>query len=733
MSQKLYLNLIKIGVYASLFVVFFVFKGLLFPYITSKQFVFNIIIEILAVLCLGLVIKYPEMRPKKSYVTWGLVAFIGALLASCFVTVDLNLSFWGDVERMLGIYPILHFFALYLVLITAFREELDWKILFNLSVAIAVIEAIMAANSPGLKYGTIGNTAYVSGYLIFNIYFALLLMFKTKNWLLRSLYIAAIVAMLPSFYLAFTYGAIFGLAGSVVLVLALYGILNKDKRLRYATIGSLLVLVLAVSMIFAFKTSAFVQNNAILARVSGISFQKATFKTRLVSWKAAWQDFQSHPVLGVGHGNYAHIFDKYFDPVFYDFTRSETYFDRAHNNLVDIASTTGLVGLITYLSIFVAVGYYLIKGYRENKLDIHEFVLLTGLFAAYFVQNLAVFDSLVTYVGLMMTLAFVYWLVNRKEEKYGFDRAFDNQEIGVLSIAGIAMLVIMYQFTIRPWQMLNLVIDAQRQLGTGQGAEQVYDLYQQAFALETVLDRDGIVTMNRAFANPNVLRSIKDEKLASDIIYYNILMAKKVVDYNPGDSLNQMTYAQVLDAAADYYRSTPDKYAYFSDQALQAIDASIAASPRRIPIYYQKTQILLNRGEKDKAFETMNYAAGLNPKYWDSYCLLGRLHLYYKENDKAYENLDKCVSMGGVDLLPSTSLLRDLLTRYQKSKDTVKVLAIYKQLTVMEPNNINNWIELAKSYRDAKDFDKAKAAALKVSEIDKTKEAYVQDFIEKLK
>lgn len=72
----------------------------------------------------------------------------------------------------------------------------------------------------------------------------------------------------------------------------------------------------------------------------------------MISWRGAVKDFHNHPVIGVGFGNYAIIFDKMFDSKFYNYATGDTYFDRAHNNLIDIASTTGLVGLITYLSIF---------------------------------------------------------------------------------------------------------------------------------------------------------------------------------------------------------------------------------------------------------------------------------------------------------------------------------------------------------------------------------------------
>ena len=92
----------------------------------------------------------------------------------------------------------------------------------------------------------------------------------------------------------------------------------------------------------------------------------------------------------MGFGNYADVFDRYFDARFYNYSRGETYFDRAHNNLIDITSTTGVVGLVAYLSIFVAVAIYLLR-LIKNKPGDFEPLILIGLFTAYFIQNLAVF------------------------------------------------------------------------------------------------------------------------------------------------------------------------------------------------------------------------------------------------------------------------------------------------------------------------------------------------------
>ena len=114
MSAKTYLRILQGGIIASLLVVFFVFADLLFPYITSKQFSFNILMEFLLVVWLVFILRYPQYRPKKSYITWGLTAYFAAILISCAVSVNLTLSFWGNAERMLGFFPLIHFLIFHL-------------------------------------------------------------------------------------------------------------------------------------------------------------------------------------------------------------------------------------------------------------------------------------------------------------------------------------------------------------------------------------------------------------------------------------------------------------------------------------------------------------------------------------------------------------------------------------------------------------------------------------------
>lgn len=758
MSQKTYLYILKFGLYLSLISVFLVFKSFLFPFITSKQIFFNILIEVLLIFWIAFIVKYPEYRPKKTYITYGLAAFMGALLLSCFFGVDFNLSFWGDVERMLGVFHILHFFAFYLILITVMRSWQDWRIFFSISVIFATFVSIYGLSGDTKAYSTIGNTAYVSAYIIFNLYFSLLLFFRDRHEAWKWIYLVPIPFLLLEFENANTTGAYVGLSASVLLVLFLYGILSKNKKIRLATFLLLIVGVSAVAFSLTNRDSRYVQGTPVMHSISSINLDKPTFKTRLISWKAAAEDFMNHPILGTGHGNYAITFDKHFDPRFYNYTRQETYFDRAHNNLIDIASTSGALGILAYLSIFVAVAYYLLKGFTtyhreyiasENQgpiqrffyrlfhregtpyIGMHEFILLVGLISAYFIQNLAVFDALVTYISLMMVLAYIYWLSQPEMTERPKDRKLENPEIYAIALAGVILLTVMYQYNVKPIKMLTGTIAGQQAYAQG-NIEKTFEEYREALSHDTVLDRDSRTSLIRLFiSNPNQLQKLPASE-RRDALEYLVKLGEKNAEYNPNDSLHQMMFAQLLNVAARYSQDDPEKFQFYSNRALDHINQSIEASPERIPIYFQKAQIYLTRGEQEKAVETLKESAGLNEEYYDSFCHLGRTLMFLDKQEEAYEYMGKCIDLGGIELLSPADMVKGLVNHYVESQEWDRVLRLYKRLTELEKNDAKHWVNIAKLYAQQGEIEKAIEAAQEAVEVDPGISTYANEFIQSL-
>lgn len=782
MSEKFYLNVLKGGIYSSLLVVFFVFKDLLFPFITSKQIPFNILLEILFVFWLVFIVKFPNYRPKKSYISFGLISFFAITTISCFTGVDLNLSFWGDVERMLGVFHLLHFLVFYFIVITVMKTWKDWKVFFIISLIFSVLVSFYGFGH--IAYSTIGNTAYVGGYIIFNIYFALILFFKEKSdW--KWAYLLTIPILLLQFNKANITGAYVGLGFSVIVLFFLYAILSKNKKIRNYTWGLFAFLVVLTFFLLANKDSEFFKNHKSLRFVSEINLQKNTFQTRLISWRAGIRDLKEHPLLGTGHGNYAIIFDKYFEANFYDYTRTETYFDRAHNNLIDIASTTGLLGFFTYLSIFAALGYYMISGYRAGKMDINEFVLVSSLVVAYFVQNLAVFDSLVTYMGIMMTFGFVYWMINRQEsdikdsEINGLDYAvigvlflaatlffqdktdlfkvgkadflwfasallvayvvfefmkekrrvkITGAEINTFAFVAIVVGVILYQYNILPLKMLRGTIAGQAAWAQGM-TEETYDIYRDTLELDTVLDRDSRTSFIRLIASAGGRLDKLGAAKKEEIINYTVDLARKNVAYNPGDSMNQMVLAQVLDLAARNSMNNEEKFSFYVEEAIQAIDKSIEASPKRVPIYYQKAQIYsVTLNQPDKAIEVLKYALSLNEKYYDSHCYMGRTMLYFKQ-DEGYEYIGSCIDLGGAKLLAPADLVSDFIDYFGQKGESGRVFDLRVRLSELDPKDIDNWIILIKEYKEKGERDKLIKAVDAAVKADPSIKSYAEEFL----
>jgi len=754
MSLKIYLNILKTGIYLSFISVFLVFTNLLFPYITSKQIAFNILVEVLMIFWLALVVKYPEVRPKKSFITYGLAAFFAALLGSSIFGVDFNLSFWGDIERMLGWFHIFHFFLYYLIIITVFRNLKDWRNLFIVSIVAAGIVSLYSLFK--IPYSTIGNTAYVSGYVIFNIYFALILFFrrrdeekiKRQDWLISALYLAVAFIMLLVMKQTNTRGAYVGLGVSFLLFFILQVLYSQSKRIKIYSFSAMALGIILISLIFIFPQSKLVTGTPVLNTITQISAKAVTFQTRLISWKAAWKDLPNHILLGTGYGNFAISFDKYFDPKFYSYTPTETYFDRAHNNLVDIASTGGLISLLTYLSILIAAGYYLVKGKRQNKISTNEFILLVCLLVAYFIQNLAVFDSLVTYISLMLTLGYLYWLVNpvksgsagakqfngvngSEAEEFVTGSGLTNKDLAVLAIAGLIFLSVAYQYNIKPLKMLDGTIKGQMKFAQGDIAGGVEE-YKKALSYETGLDRDSRASLvNAVNARQYNLLSL-DKVKAKQIADYAISLAEQNVKLNSRDSMMQMQLAQTLNTAASINTDDPSKFSFYADRALQAIDESIKASLGRVTTYFSKAQIYITMNDKDKALEILKYAAGLNENYAEAACYLARVAIYLKDEITGYQAMDKCLDLNGGTYLNPVDLIKIALGHYNEKKDLTHMLILCERWAVLEPNNFQPWVNLSLLYEQAGNKEKARESARKAGELDSSLRAAVEGFIKKL-
>lgn len=116
-------------------------------------------------------------------------------------------------------------------------------------------------------------------------------------------------------------------------------------------------------------------------------FDVAQNETRITIWKTTWEMIKAHPVWGVGPGLYKPNFLIYKVPGYYD-----TY-AHAHNDYLNMAANSGLMGLMSWLAVWGSWFYYSFRTFRLKALSVAEkrillgsILGLTGIFIAAFFQ-----------------------------------------------------------------------------------------------------------------------------------------------------------------------------------------------------------------------------------------------------------------------------------------------------------------------------------------------------------
>jgi hypothetical protein len=452
-------------------------NAMLFPYITGKNFAFRILIEIAAAAWLLLMIINKDYRPKKSAILYAYSAFVFILFLSNIFSVNPVRSFFSNFERMEGFISHIHIFLYFILLISFFKTEKAWgkyKAIFfisNIPVLFLAFLQLLGLQSfwpmkflPALrdtihKYfyptqggnqldSSLGNSTYLAIYAVFFIFLFFISFIESKERKEKNswCYLLMVILNLIVLFYTQTRGAQIGfMAGIFVAAIILYfgGKKFQDlKMIRNTSLG----LVVGISVIFigliSLKNTNFIKSSPTLNRLAQVSnfanplyfFSRTgelkkelynptstytsllsisgdgTFTSRLLNIKMSLSGFKERPLLGWGQDNYFYVFAKHNDARMYS---QEPWFDRTHNVFMDWLIAGGILGLLTYLSLYFSAIWtmWFSKFARHNKNTKQQFIekaLLTGLLIAYFIHNIFVFDNLISYILFIFVLAYIH-------------------------------------------------------------------------------------------------------------------------------------------------------------------------------------------------------------------------------------------------------------------------------------------------------------------------------------
>ncbi len=709
-------------------------QELLYPFVTVKALVLRMVVLLTLPFFGYLLMSDKTLRPSwKNPLTIAVVAFFAINFLTIFTGINPSRSWWGNYERMGGVYNLLHLTLLYFYVVTLGKAEGTWlrKLLQTvvwLAAAIALYGDLTAVGLPRIFYDpsfprisvTTGNPIFLASFLVLPLFLAIFFALDEESKKMRWLYFAAAVAQIIAIIASGTRGALVGI-GIGFFVLAPFYFWKSSKKMRMYGLGVCAIVIICVIALLAIKNH--LPTGSVLRRV--VTFEDSNTQARLIQWKTALRGVKDKPLLGFGPENYYFVANKYFDQNLYKYDAS--WFDKPHNYLLEILVTTGALGFIGYLAIWFFSIRTSYLGYREGLISWGGFLALSAGMLAYQVQNLFVFDTVPAAITFFVFIGFLGYLA----EEYNQDAAEEKPKKSVPSWYSLVFAVLLagvmytvYVTDIGTWTVLRdvnyaLAIDVQN-------AQQTKIFFDHAAVQPFVYDRGEIGTKYEAFA----VKVAQDMPDKFDSTFINAVLdgAISQLEQTTAAVKNNPIYwfdlGNLYSVKSYYNKKEADP------RAEASIQKAIALVPNRIEPYYFLIQI---RALQHDIAGAVAVAEELVKKVPVSAEAKWRLALAYKDahrDDDAVSEAEQAIAQGYRFKLVTE--IRWLINYYADKQDYPRVVQLYEQATQLSPQDFQLWASLASAYAKVGDKVKAIAAAEKVRSLSPQSAATVDVFIQGL-
>ncbi|MFA5129304.1 MAG: O-antigen ligase family protein [Patescibacteria group bacterium] len=722
-----------IGVYGGLLLPLMFIPVVIFPFVFSKLISFQILIGITFPSYAALAWMDPKYRPPKSMLYTAILAWFGAMLLSVIFAVDPNRAWWGNQERMNGLFTLLHFLAWLTMAIGLCKKWEDWKRLLNYEVILSVFMAIVAILQkpfPNILSfpagdrvgGLLDNPIYMGAYQMFNMSFLALLFLRTKNKAARIWYVIVIAFDLVAFFLTQSRGAFFGLMAVIGSFALYYGFFTASKKARWGILGSAAAIFLSYGVVYYFRASEFVQHS-VLIRLTNL---QATTTTRLMAWEIAWKGFLQRPLTGWGLDDFFILFNSKYNPRSLEFGYYETWFDRAHNTIMDVISMTGIFGLIAYLSIFVTLFILVWKARKKGWIDLPIAAILTALPVGYFLQNLFVFDHPAAFSMSYLLFAFVIAATRPTfaHQPDPNEKAAEPKSHPIpwtaFGILQLIFVVVVWRFSVLPFRASMLAIQSNNYLGAGQ-LDQGVDLMKQSLALSTLYDGEQQFLLTRdlvSFFEGGKMTQFPNWRAAYD---YAKTVNDGYLSKHPKDTNALLVYARLLHVGFPAFPK--DEMAAEAKHAEDIYLRALQTSPKRQQLKFALARLYAQLQMPDKALALLKEAANDDPNVGESWWYVGmysRLDLHQEdEGTKAIVQAMKAkvpYALTGV----SDALQAVDAARVQKDMDLMKT--IYGKLSTLPGGSVDGYLAFAKEMEGGGLIDERNAILNALIQVDPTLE-----------
>ncbi|MEI7620422.1 MAG: O-antigen ligase family protein [Candidatus Falkowbacteria bacterium] len=394
----------------------------------NKIVLFRSLIYILFSLTLAKALFFPS---KQRFSLRYLVPVLALLIFgafSLFFSTDPTNSYYGLNDRQQG-YRSLLFYAWWFFLLLynlATADDFDNKIskifwvIMGSSFLVSLygilqilgIDFIAWTEPAFVTYrttSTLGQPNYLGSYLILVIPLVIYGLMKYRQLWPRFILSIILLSQLITLITTGSRSAWLGLLVALALVVfwTLYRFWPKISAARRR--GAILIIILSLAVTALLLS----QNNYISERFkSTFDFQHGSVSVRFNFWSGALESISKKPLLGYGIENQGREFIKYYqaDWAKTGFVNAST--NRAHNLILDILLTVGIIGLIFYVWVYTSFFRWANKIRADKKYCLLSEVIIASVLA-YLISLLFGFSVVVTEIYFWSYFAIIVAISTR--------------------------------------------------------------------------------------------------------------------------------------------------------------------------------------------------------------------------------------------------------------------------------------------------------------------------------
>lgn len=338
-----------------------------------------------------------------------LLMYFVLITISLLFSLDPMLSIKGNFLRYDGYSTQLMYIILFLFARTI--NSIDKRFVYAVSISSAILASYGILQYIGVEFfirdsirfnwksafSTFGNQNFFGSYLVLQIPFSLYSIINYKRKWAYLTYSITLLALL----MTMTRSSWIGFILSFIL---LFNYFNK-KNNQYQTIVVLTILIIICfnilnNGILFNRFMTLINDTKVLSMnsYSGNTDQIESLGSfRIFIWIRVIEMIKMRPLFGFGIENLALVFEKYYFNDIVNFMGSYFIIDKAHNDFLHIAVSTGIPSLIVYIT-FISAIFYKVLNRINQDINILLFASITGYVICLFF-NISV-----------VSVAYIFWI-----------------------------------------------------------------------------------------------------------------------------------------------------------------------------------------------------------------------------------------------------------------------------------------------------------------------------------